>query len=142
MCLPYLGILITGDVKKLLLSKTDLEPERQRLFFRGKEKLDEEHLHMEGVKDKSKILLLDGAASKERKHEEIISNNEMSKASEAISGVREENRHNNEMSKASETTVGVRAEIRNNNEMSKASEAIAGVRAEVDELSQRVSSFL
>ncbi|KAK7260008.1 hypothetical protein RIF29_25694 [Crotalaria pallida] len=79
-----------GDVKKLLLHKTGLDPEEQRLFFRGIEKEDKEHLHLEGVKDKSKLLLLEGTASKERKLEETRKQNEMSKASEAIAIVRAE----------------------------------------------------
>ncbi|KAJ1419312.1 Ubiquitin-like domain superfamily [Sesbania bispinosa] len=79
-----------GDIKKLLVHKTGLEPEEQRLFFRGIEKDDKDNLHQEGVKDKSKILLLEGTASKERKLEETRKQNEMSKASEAIAGVRDE----------------------------------------------------
>ena len=74
----------------MLAHKTGLQPEEQRLFFRGKEKENEEHLHMEGVKDKSKLLLLEDAASKERKLEEIRKHNEMLKASEAVAGVRAE----------------------------------------------------
>ncbi|KAK7339926.1 hypothetical protein VNO77_20613 [Canavalia gladiata] len=78
------------DVKKLLAHKTGLKPEEQRLFFRGQEKENEEHLHVEGVKDKSKLLLLEDAASKERKIEEIRKHDEMLKASEAVAGVRAE----------------------------------------------------
>ncbi|KAE9618177.1 hypothetical protein Lal_00041965 [Lupinus albus] len=78
------------DVKKLLAHKTGLQPEEQRLFFKGKEKNNEEHLHREGVKDKSKLLLLEDAASKERKLEEIRKYNEMLKASDAIAAVRAE----------------------------------------------------
>ncbi|KAG5060476.1 hypothetical protein AAZX31_01G112500 [Glycine max] len=79
-----------GDVKKLLVNKTGLEPVEQRLFFRGIEKGDNLHLHLEGVKDKSKLLLLEGTASKERKLEETRKQNVMSKAFEAIAGVRAE----------------------------------------------------
>lgn len=79
-----------GDLKKLLLPKTGLEPEQQRLFFRGIEKDDKEQLHQEGVKGKSKILLIERAASKEKKLEETRKLNEMSKATEAINGVRAE----------------------------------------------------
>ncbi|KAK4253336.1 hypothetical protein QN277_010658 [Acacia crassicarpa] len=83
------------DVKKLLMPRTGLDPQEQQLFFRGKEKDDEEHLHIEGVKDKSKILLLVDANSGEKKHEEIrqeeIKNEEeISKGSEAVAGVRAE----------------------------------------------------
>lgn len=45
---------------------------------------------MEGVKDKSKLLLLEDAASKERKLEEIREHDEVSKASKAVAVVREE----------------------------------------------------
>ncbi|KAE8099159.1 hypothetical protein FH972_017163 [Carpinus fangiana] len=79
-----------GDIKNALVQKTRLEPKDQRLLFRGKEKEDEEHLHMVGVKDRSKILLLENLVSKERKLEEIRKNNEMTKAFEAVAGVRAE----------------------------------------------------
>ncbi|XP_004506660.1 BAG family molecular chaperone regulator 4-like [Cicer arietinum] len=79
-----------GDIKKLLVHKTGLEPEEQRLFFRGIEKGDNEKLHLEGVKDKSKLLLMERAASKEKKLEETRKLNEISKASEAINVVKAE----------------------------------------------------
>lgn len=78
------------DVKRLLVHKTGLQPEEQRLFFRGEEKDNEEHLHTEGVTDKSKLLLLEDAASEESRLEEIRKHNEMLKASEAVAGVRAE----------------------------------------------------
>ncbi|KAG5092352.1 hypothetical protein JHK82_051130 [Glycine max] len=62
-------------------------PEEQRLFFGGKEKDNEGHLHAEGVRDMSKLLLLEDASSEERKHEEIRKHNEMLKASEAVAEV-------------------------------------------------------
>ncbi|RDY11097.1 BAG family molecular chaperone regulator 4, partial [Mucuna pruriens] len=76
-----------GDVKKLLVHKTGLQTEEQRLFFGGKEKDNEEHLHAEGVMDKSKLLLLEDAASEERKLEEIRKHNEMLKAFAAVAEV-------------------------------------------------------
>lgn len=82
--------LMTGDIKNAVVQKTGLEAKDQRLLFRGKEKEDEEHLHIAGVKDRSKILLLENPASKERKLEEIQKNNEISKACEAVAGVRAE----------------------------------------------------
>ncbi|KAE9622244.1 putative BAG domain-containing protein [Lupinus albus] len=78
------------DVKKLLSHKTGLRSDEQRLFFKGKEKDDEDHLHMEGVKNNSKLLLLEDASSKERKLEEIRKHNKMLKAFEAVAGVRAE----------------------------------------------------
>lgn len=86
-----------GDMKKHLVAKTGLQPEEQRLLFRGKEKDDDEHLHTEGVKNLSKILLLEDKKNKQGKVvedvkvvEEIKKSDEVSKASEAIADVRSE----------------------------------------------------
>ena len=46
---------------------TGLEPREQRLLFRGKEKEDSDHLHMVGVRDKDKVLLLEDPALKDIK---------------------------------------------------------------------------
>ncbi|KAI9116174.1 hypothetical protein K1719_013104 [Acacia pycnantha] len=79
-----------GDVKRLLAHKTGVEPEEQTLIFRGKEKQDEEHLHLEDVKDNSEIYLFKGAASRGRKLEENRKKFDMLKAFEAVAGVRAE----------------------------------------------------
>ncbi|XP_074317516.1 BAG family molecular chaperone regulator 4-like [Silene latifolia] len=79
-----------GDLKKLLAQETGLEPEDQRLFFRGREKDDTETLTMAGLKDNSKLLLMERPASKERKMEEARKNDEILKAYEAIAKVRTE----------------------------------------------------
>ena len=81
---------MAGDVKSLLVHRTGLQPEEQQLFFGGKEKDNEDNLHEEGVRDKSKLLLLEDASSEERKREEIRKHNEMLKASEAVAEVRAE----------------------------------------------------
>ncbi|TKY56506.1 BAG family molecular chaperone regulator 4 [Spatholobus suberectus] len=77
-----------GHLKRVLTSETGLEPKEQRLLFRGKEKEDEECLHMVGVKDMSKVILLEDPASKERKLEEMQRSEDILKACEAISSVR------------------------------------------------------
>lgn len=46
---------------------TGLEPREQRLLFKGKEREDNEYLHMVGVRDKDKVLLLEDPAIKEMK---------------------------------------------------------------------------
>ncbi|KAH9603298.1 hypothetical protein KSS87_014759 [Heliosperma pusillum] len=79
-----------GDLKKLLAQETGLDPEDQRLFFRGREKDDTETLTMAGLKDNSKLLLMERPASQERKMEEAKKNDELSKAYEAIAQVRTE----------------------------------------------------
>ncbi|KAG6466613.1 BAG family molecular chaperone regulator 4-like [Zingiber officinale] len=55
------------EMKMAASMVTGLEPREQRLLFRGKEREDDEHLHMVGVRDKDKVLLLEDPAIKERK---------------------------------------------------------------------------
>ncbi|MBA0605915.1 hypothetical protein Gotri_021637 [Gossypium trilobum] len=56
-----------GELKMILSLVTNLEPKEQRLLFKGKEREDDEYLHMVGVKDKDKVLLLQDPAIKEMK---------------------------------------------------------------------------
>ncbi|OIV90134.1 hypothetical protein TanjilG_01588 [Lupinus angustifolius] len=56
-----------GELKKILSLITRLEPREQRLLFKGKERDDNDFLHMIGVKDKDKVLLLEDPAIKEKK---------------------------------------------------------------------------
>ncbi|KAG8054876.1 hypothetical protein GUJ93_ZPchr0001g29477 [Zizania palustris] len=81
-----------GELKRVLTQATGLEPERQRLFFRGKEKSDSEFLHTAGVKDGAKLLLLEkhAPANVEQKVEPIIMDESMIKACEAVAHVRTE----------------------------------------------------
>ncbi|KAJ4959922.1 hypothetical protein NE237_019832 [Protea cynaroides] len=56
-----------GELKMILSLVTGLEAREQRLLYRGKEREDEEFLHMVGVGDMDKVLLLEDPAIKERK---------------------------------------------------------------------------
>ncbi|XP_059668034.1 BAG family molecular chaperone regulator 4 [Cornus florida] len=79
-----------GDLKKLIAQETSLEPKEQRLLFRGKEKEDHDYLHMAGVKDNAKLLLMEDLASKEKKLEEVKGSIESSRGCEAVAEVRAE----------------------------------------------------
>lgn len=79
-----------GDLKRLLAHETGLEPKEQRLIFKGKEKENEDCLHMVGVVDMSKVVLLEDPASRERKLQERSKDNGIAKACEAIAKVRGE----------------------------------------------------
>ncbi|URE38370.1 BAG domain, partial [Musa troglodytarum] len=79
-----------GELKKVLAPETGLEPQEQRLLFRGKEKDDDERLHMAGIKDMSKVVLLEDPASKERKLEQMKRDQGMLRACEAVALVRAE----------------------------------------------------
>ncbi|XP_004240412.1 BAG family molecular chaperone regulator 4 [Solanum lycopersicum] len=56
-----------GNLKKILWDTTGLHPNVQRLLFQGKEKDEKECLHISGVKDMSKVILMEDPASKELK---------------------------------------------------------------------------
>ncbi|KAJ4814420.1 BAG family molecular chaperone regulator 2 [Rhynchospora pubera] len=56
-----------GELKAVLSMVTGLEPKEQRLLFKGKERENEGYLHMVGVRDRDKVLLLEDPALKERK---------------------------------------------------------------------------
>ncbi|KAF4365724.1 BAG family molecular chaperone regulator 4 isoform X2 [Cannabis sativa] len=79
-----------GDLKRVLAPETGLQPKEQRLLFRGKEKEDNECFDMVGVKDMSKIILLEDPASKEKKLQELKKNEGLLKAYEAVAQVRAE----------------------------------------------------
>ncbi|KAK9124569.1 hypothetical protein Sjap_014171 [Stephania japonica] len=79
-----------GSLKRFLAQETGLEPREQRLLFRGKEKEDHEWLHMVGVKDMAKVLLMEDPASKERKLDEMKKNQGVVRACEAVNKVRAE----------------------------------------------------
>lgn len=56
-----------GELKKLLTEETGLEPGEQRLICRGKERENGEYLDMCGLKDKSKVILIEDPESKEKR---------------------------------------------------------------------------
>jgi len=60
-------MMIAGELKVVLSMVTGLEPQEQRLLFRGKEREDSDHLHMIGVRDMDKVLLLEDPALKDMK---------------------------------------------------------------------------
>ncbi len=72
-------------MKSLLVQETGLEPQEQRLLFRGKEKEDAELLSNAGVKDKSKLLLVEDSAAHERRVHEQQEQEQITRACQAIS---------------------------------------------------------
>ncbi|KAL4193525.1 hypothetical protein AMTRI_Chr06g199950 [Amborella trichopoda] len=66
-----------GEMKIILSLVTSMEPQSQRLLFKGKEREDQDFLHMVGVKDMDKVLLLEDPANKERKLQAMIRNQTM-----------------------------------------------------------------
>ncbi|KAK9052372.1 hypothetical protein SSX86_029001 [Deinandra increscens subsp. villosa] len=56
-----------GELKMILSMVIGLEPKEQRLLFKGKEREDEDYLHMVGVRDKDKVLMFRDPTTKDRK---------------------------------------------------------------------------
>ncbi|XP_042507444.1 BAG family molecular chaperone regulator 2-like [Macadamia integrifolia] len=76
-----------GELKKLLAAETGLQPAEQRLLYRGKERENGEYLDMSGVKDRSKLVLVEDPASTEKRFLEMRRNAKIQSARCAISDV-------------------------------------------------------
>ncbi|KAL4577150.1 hypothetical protein LXL04_013253 [Taraxacum kok-saghyz] len=78
-----------GEMKKMLSMVTGMQPKEQRVLFKGKEREDTEHLHMVGVRDKDKVVVLEDPAMKERKllllHGSLATTNDIEASNHAIS---------------------------------------------------------
>ncbi|KAJ4837716.1 hypothetical protein Tsubulata_027925 [Turnera subulata] len=109
-----------GHVKKIVEEKTGLDPKQQKILFRGQEKEDEEFLHEAGVKDNSKVLVLEEPLRKEEEAKEI-------KESEGTSNLEEK--------------LEAEVKVNDTEEMKKAIGAVAQIRAEVDKLAERVGAL-
>ncbi|KAM3340406.1 formin-2 [Capsicum galapagoense] len=94
-----------GEVKSILSSIIDLEPKVQKLLFRGKEKEDHEYLHLAGVKDNSKMLVMEEETVEDRIPEEVKVTTEISRGAEAVAVVR------TEVDKLSEQVSAVQAVV-------------------------------
>ncbi|XP_030515033.1 BAG family molecular chaperone regulator 2-like [Rhodamnia argentea] len=76
-----------GELKKLLAAETGLQAGEQRLVFRGKERDDGEYLDSCGVKDRSKVNLIQDPISIERRLVEMRRNAKIQTVRRAISDV-------------------------------------------------------
>ncbi|TQD85361.1 hypothetical protein C1H46_029103 [Malus baccata] len=86
----YVCLNLTGELKKVLTAETGLQPGEQRLLFRGKERENGEYLDMCGVKDRSKVVLVEDPASIERRAVEMRRNAKIQAAHRAILDVSRE----------------------------------------------------
>ncbi|CAN4109729.1 unnamed protein product [Withania somnifera] len=88
--LPVPAEFTFGEVKGTLSSIIGLEPKMQKLLFRGKEKEDNEYLHLAGVKENSKLLVMEEETVEEKIPEEVRVTTEISRGAEAVAEVRTE----------------------------------------------------
>lgn len=76
-----------GELKKLLTVNTGLHPGEQKLIYRRKERDSAAFLDTCGVKDRSKLVLIEDPWSRERKHIETQKNAKMQRVHQAISNI-------------------------------------------------------
>ncbi|KAL7102640.1 hypothetical protein ACP275_08G131200 [Erythranthe tilingii] len=76
-----------GELKKLVAAETGLQPGEQRLIFRGKERENGDYLDTCGVKDRSKVNLIEDPQSKERRLVEMRRNEKIQAVHQLIEGV-------------------------------------------------------
>ncbi|XP_057808178.1 BAG family molecular chaperone regulator 4-like [Salvia miltiorrhiza] len=78
-----------GDLKSVIAQKIGLEPETYKLLFRGKEKDDGDHLQEAGVKDNSKVLVMEDTTPVQESPEKVETI-VISRGDAAVAEVREE----------------------------------------------------
>lgn len=75
------------EVKKVMSEETGLKVEEQRVIYRGKERENGEYLDVCGVKDKSKLVLIQDASSIERRFIQMRINAKIQTANRSINNV-------------------------------------------------------
>uniref|UniRef100_A0A6N2M6Q6 Ubiquitin-like domain-containing protein n=1 Tax=Salix viminalis TaxID=40686 RepID=A0A6N2M6Q6_SALVM len=76
-----------GEVKKVLMGETGLQVGEQKIIYRERERGNKEYLDRCGVKDRSKLILMEDPTSIERRYIEMRKNDRIEVAYEAISCV-------------------------------------------------------
>lgn len=79
-----------GDLKLMVTQSIGLDPETHKLLFRGKEKEDNEHLQLAGVKDMSKMLLMEDTTCKEERPVEVAQTSVVSRGGAAVAEIRKD----------------------------------------------------
>ncbi|CAA3005600.1 BAG family molecular chaperone regulator 3-like [Olea europaea subsp. europaea] len=77
-----------GELKKMLARPTGLASQNQKLIYKDQERDSKTFLDVAGVKDGSKIMLIEDELSKERRHLESLKTAKMEKASKEIAAIR------------------------------------------------------
>lgn len=85
--LNWMCIIYIGELKKMLSGPTGLHHEDQKLIFKDKERDSKTFLDVVGVKDKSKIVLVEDPISQEKRYLEMRRNAKMEKAAKSISEI-------------------------------------------------------
>ena len=78
---------VVGELKKLLSGPTGLHHQDQKLFYKDKERDSNAFLDITGVKDKSKLVLMEDPISQEKRYLEMRKNAKMEKAAKSVSEI-------------------------------------------------------
>ncbi|KAM7505809.1 hypothetical protein LguiB_004713 [Lonicera macranthoides] len=100
-----------GELKKLLTAETELQPGDQSLIFRDKERENGDYLDLCGVKNRSKVILMEDPQSKERRFIEMRRNAKIEGIHRAISCV------SMEVDKLAEQVSAIEKSIANGNKV-------------------------
>ncbi|XP_057527284.1 BAG family molecular chaperone regulator 3-like [Amaranthus tricolor] len=76
-----------GELKKMLGGPTGLHHQDMKVYYKDKERDSKEFLDIVGVKDKSKLLLVEDPISQEKRYLEMRKNAKMEKAAKSISEI-------------------------------------------------------
>ncbi|KAK9147733.1 hypothetical protein Scep_006490 [Stephania cephalantha] len=76
-----------GELKKMLAGPSGVHPQDQKLMFKDKERDSNAYLDVVGVKERSKIVLLEDPTSQERRFLEMRKAAKMEKASKSVSEI-------------------------------------------------------
>lgn len=76
-----------GELKKMLSGPTGLHHEDQKLMYKDKERSSKTFLDVVGVKDRSKMVLVEDPISQEKRYIEMRKNAKMEKAAKSISEI-------------------------------------------------------
>jgi hypothetical protein len=79
--------LCAGELKKLVAAKTGLHPEDQRVLYKDKERDSKAFLDMAGVKDRSKVVVVEDPEARARRLIEERRNGHLEKAARAVAAV-------------------------------------------------------
>lgn len=76
-----------GELKKMLSGPTGLHHEDQKLMYKNKERNSKTYLDYVGVKDRSKMVVMEDPISQEKRYIEMRNNAKMEKAAKSISEI-------------------------------------------------------
>jgi hypothetical protein len=76
-----------GELKKLVAAKTGLHPDDQKVLYKNRERDSKAFLDMAGVKDRSKVVVVEDPEARARRLIEERRNGQIEKAGKAVAAV-------------------------------------------------------